>query len=41
MAAKTLGVSVNMVKIKPTNTLIGPNDMNTGGSIGSELNCLV
>ena len=41
VAAKTLGVPLDYIKIKPTNTLIGPNDVTTGGSITSELCCLV
>lgn len=41
VAARILGVPLDYIKIKPTNTLIGPNDMTTGGSITSELCCLV
>ena len=41
VAAKTLGVPIGFVKVKPTNSLTNPNGMGTGGSIGSELNCLV
>lgn len=40
VAAKMLGIPVDSIKIKPTNTLIGPNDVTTGGSITSELCCL-
>ena len=41
MAAKILGVPIGFVKIKPSNSLTNPNAAGTGGSIGSELNCLV
>ena len=41
VAAKTLGVPLDLIKVKPTNTLIGPNDITTGGSVTSELCCLV
>ena len=41
MVAKVLGIPLDFIKVKPTNTLIGPNDIATGGSITSELVCLV
>ena len=41
VAAKTLGISIELVKVKPSNTLTNPNGQATGGSITSELNCLV
>ncbi|KAL5509791.1 hypothetical protein EMCRGX_G005217 [Ephydatia muelleri] len=40
VAAKTLGISIDMIKIKPSNSLTNPNGMTTGGSISSELACL-
>jgi xanthine dehydrogenase/oxidase len=39
-AAKTLGIPLDYVKIKPSNSLSGPNSQTTGGSIGSELNVM-
>ena len=41
VVAKTLGVPLNLVKVKPTNVVIGPNSSQTSGSITSELNCKV
>ena len=41
VAAKTLGIPLELVKVKPSNTLTNPNGQATGGSITSELNCLV
>ena len=41
VAAKTLGIPLEMVKIKSSMTLTNPNGQTTGGSITSELNCLV
>jgi len=41
VAAKTLGIPIELVKVKPSNTLTNPNGQATGGSITSELNCLV
>ena len=41
VAAKILGIPLDFITVKPTNTLIGPNDITTGGSITSELCCLV
>ena len=41
VAAKTLGIDISLVVIKPTNTLTNPNGSPTGGSINSELNCKV
>merc|ERR1719300_680610 len=37
--AKELGVEMEMIKIKPTEGLISPNNSNTGGSWGSEICC--
>ncbi|KAL1140403.1 hypothetical protein AAG570_000335 [Ranatra chinensis] len=36
VAAYILGIDLEMISIKPTTTLISPNNMNTGGSFGSE-----
>ena len=41
VAAHTLGIGINMIEIKPTNSLTNPNGMETGSSITSELNCQV
>ena len=41
VAAKTLGIPLEMVKGKPSNTLTNPNGQTTGGSTTSEMNCLV
>ena len=41
VAAKTLGIPLEMIKVKPSMTLTNPNGLTTGGSITSELNCLV
>lgn len=41
VCAKVLGVTIDHVKVKVTNSLTNPNAAGTGGSIGSELNCLV
>ena len=41
VAAKTLGIPMALIKIKPTNTLVNANDSVTGGSITSELVCQV
>ena len=41
VAALTLGVPMERVKIKPCSTLTSPNSVSTGGSITSELSCLV
>lgn len=40
-AAHILGVPLDMISIKPSNTLTGANDIVTGGSIGSEISCFV
>ncbi len=37
--AKTLGISVDMVRFRPSNNLVAPNDSITGGSFGSEGCC--
>ena len=39
-AAKTLGVPLDYITVKPSNSLTGPNGSSTGGSISSELNVL-
>ena len=36
-----LGISINMITIKPTNSLTNPNGSPTGGSVTSEMNCKV
>ena len=41
VAAKTLGIPIEMIKVKPSMTLTNPNGITTGGSITSELNCFV
>ena len=41
MAAKILGIPMEMIKIKPTNTLVNANDAVTGASLTSELVCQV
>lgn len=39
VAAKTLGIPMELIKIKPTNTLVNANDAVTGGSLTSEVVC--
>ena len=41
VAAKTLGIPLEMVRVKSSMTLTNPNGQTTGGSTTSELNCLV
>ena len=41
VAAKTLGIPMELIKIKPTNTLVNANDAVTGGSLTSEVVCQV
>ena len=41
MASKVLGVPLDLIKIKPTDTMLNPNGVWTGASTTSELNCLV
>ena len=36
-----LGIDVSMVKVKPVTNLTNPNGAITGGSAGSETNCVV
>ena len=36
-----LGIPMEMIKIKSTNTLTSANDQATGGSVTSELVCMV
>ena len=36
MVAKELGIPVSMVRVKPTDNLVAPNNSVTGGSMGSE-----
>ena len=40
-AAFVLGVAMDKISIKPTNTLSTPNAIVTGASIGSEISCFV
>jgi xanthine dehydrogenase/oxidase len=40
-AAYVLGVPLDKISVKPTNTLTSPNAILTGGSIGSEISCFV
>ena len=40
-AAHILGIPLEMVSVKPTNTLTAPNAIVTGGGIGSEISCFV
>ena len=40
VAARTLGVPLDMIVIKPSNSLTNPNGASTGGSTTSELACL-
>lgn len=40
VVAKYLGVDMSMVKIKPVANITNPNGSTTGGSFGSEINCL-
>lgn len=37
--AKELGISVHMIKVKPSSNLISPNDSGTDGSVGSDCAC--
>ncbi|XP_044731803.1 indole-3-acetaldehyde oxidase-like [Chrysoperla carnea] len=39
VAAHVLGIDMDMVQIKPANTLTAPNNFVTGGSVGSESVC--
>lgn len=39
VVAKELGVDMSLIKIKAATLVAGPNDIVTGGSFGSELNC--
>ncbi len=41
MVAKTLGVDLSMVSVKPTSSLANANSSVTGGAMSSELNCYV
>ncbi len=41
VAALTLAVPMDKIKIKPCSTLTNPNSLTTGGSTTSELTCLV
>ena len=41
VVAYELGIDVSMVKIKPVRTITNPNGFATGGSVGSESNCMV
>ena len=41
VTASTLGVPLSSVNVVPTNSFTNPNGITTGGSVASELNCLV
>ncbi len=41
VAAKELGIPIERIKIKPSSTMTNANSVATGGSITSELCCLV
>ena len=41
VVAYELGIDVSLVKIKPVRTITNPNGFSTGGSVGSESNCVV
>ena len=41
IAAKMLGVSIDLVKVKSSNTITNPNGFCTGGSATSDINCHV
>ena len=41
MAAKELGISLDLIRILPTNSMTSPNSCMTGGSIATEYNCQV
>jgi xanthine dehydrogenase/oxidase len=40
-AASVLGVPLDKISIKPSNSLTAPNAVVTGGSSGSEISCFV
>ena len=41
VVAYELGIDIGMVKVKPVKTITNPNGFATGGSVGSESNCVV
>ena len=41
VVARELGISMDLIRIKPTNNMAGANSSVTGGSMGSECNCSV
>lgn len=41
VASKVLGIPIEKIRIKPTDSMLCPNGVWTGASITSELNCLV
>ena len=41
VVAAQLGVALSQIRIKSTSNLTNPNGSITGGSAGSEMNCLV
>ena len=41
VAAKMLGIPIDLVRILPTNSMTNPNGHKTGGSVTSESNCQV
>lgn len=41
VAAYTLGIRLDMVSVKPSNNVVSANAITTGGSVTSDLVCLV
>lgn len=41
VVAHVLKISLDKVRVQPTNTVVSPNTAITGGSVGSELACSV
>ena len=41
VCAYELGIPISMVTVRGTNTVVEPNNMNTGGSVTSESCCQV
>jgi xanthine dehydrogenase molybdopterin-binding subunit B len=39
--AHELGISMDLIKLKSSSALTSPNNITTGGSWGSEMNCFV
>lgn len=40
-AAHVLGIPMDMISVKPSNSLTAPNAILTGGNFGSEISCHV